>query len=135
MLCYHITFFFWQNDANYAISRNTTSYINRKWQHLTTKWACTKLQAQSKLESLAAFRTNQIIWSLMYVPVVFKFKFCYLFAYEYKYKQFFFSNYCSGFNFGNSGILFQILPPSHKKYWFCCFAREWVTSIHWQPQL
>lgn len=30
----------------------------------------------------------------------------------------FFFYYCSGFDFGNSGILFQILPPNHKKYWF-----------------
>ena len=96
MLCYHITFS-WQKDANYAISKNSTSYINRKWQHLTTKWACTKLQAQSRLDSLASFRTNQIICLLMYVPVAFKFKFCYLFAYEYKYKQHNFFNYCSGF--------------------------------------
>ena len=84
---------------------------------------------QSRLDSLASFRTNQIICSLMYVPVVFKFKFRYLFAYEYKYKQqfflrIFFFNYYFGFDFGNSGILFQILPPSHKKYWFRCFVRE-----------
>ena len=86
MLCYHIIFL-GQNDANYAISKKSTSYINRKWQHVTTKWAGTKLQAQSRLDSLASFRTNQIICSLVYVPVVFKFKFCYLFAFEYKYKQ------------------------------------------------